>query len=496
MNTASKLKRLNEYSNPSLRVATGTLTPICVDLDGTLVNTDTLVESLAIFIKKRPDALSKLPLWLLKGKSNFKRQVSKRVKIDAAILPYNQEVLAYLKDMREKGHDLYLVTGANQVVAAAVAQHLGFFKGVYCSSKKVNLVGAAKAQLLNTIFGEKNYIYLGNSSDDLAVWRSAKESIVVNSSTSVLKTAKKISTVTKVIDKDRVKFKLWLKSIRIHQWTKNLLLLAPIFLSNQLITMQQLVTGALAFFSFSLIASAGYVFNDFLDINSDRKHKTKCARPFASGKVSLHLVPKMLSGLFLAGIGISLFLPPGFTAIVLLYFVATVSYTLWLKRIAIIDVVSLAFFYSLRLYAGGEANSIKLSVWLFAFSSFFFLSLALIKRTSELKTSIDLKQAATLSRGYLIKDNKKIKFLGKLSGAMSILILGYYIFSETAHEIYKQPAILFSVCVLLGFWLARCWRLSEDGELDHDPVSFAIRDKISYIVAAGVALSWILARGF
>ncbi len=495
MNTASKLKRLNNYSNASLRVARGALTPICVDLDDTLVNTDTLVESLAILIKKRPDALRKIPLWLLKGKSNFKHQISKRVKIDATILPYNQKVLTYLKDMREKGHDIYLVTGANQIVAVAVAQHLNIFKGVYSSSKKVNLVGSAKALLLNTIFGEKSYIYLGNSSDDLAAWRTAKESIVVNSSARVLKTAQKISTVTKIIDKDRVKLKLWLKSIRIHQWTKNLLLLAPIFLAGQ-ITFQHLITGLLAFLSFSLVASAGYVFNDFLDINSDRKHKTKSTRPFASGKVSLHLVPKMLAGLFLAGVGISLLLPTGFTAIVLLYFVATVSYTLWLKRIAIIDVLSLAFFYTLRLYAGGEANSIKLSIWLFAFSSFFFLSLALIKRTSELKISIDLNQAATLSRGYLIKDNKKIKFLGKLSGSMSILILGYYIFSETADEIYKQPAILFSVCILLGFWLARCWRLSEDGELDNDPVSFAIRDKISYIVAAGVALSWILARGF
>jgi 4-hydroxybenzoate polyprenyltransferase/phosphoserine phosphatase len=496
VNTASKLKRLNDVSNPSLRVATGALTPICVDLDGTLVNTDTLVETLAIFIKKRPDALRKLPLWLLQGKHNFKRQIAKRVKIDPTLMPYNQEVLAYLKEMSEKGHDIYLVTGANQGVAASVAQYLGIFKGVYASSKKVNLVGNAKAQLLNTIFGEKNYIYLGNSSDDLAVWRNAKEAIVVNASSRVLNTAKNLTTVSRVIDKNRVKPKLWLKSIRIHQWTKNLLLLAPIFLANQHISFQHLLNGFLAFLSFSLVASAGYVFNDFLDINSDRKHKTKSARPFASGKVSLQLVPKMLAGLFLAGVGVSLLLPAGFTAIILLYFAATVSYTLWLKRIAIVDVISLAFFYSLRLYAGGEANSIDLSVWLFAFSSFFFLSLALIKRTSELKTSIDLKQAATLSRGYLIKDNKRIKFLGKLSGAMSILVLGYYIFSETAVEIYKQPWILFSVCALLGFWLARCWRLSEDGELDHDPVSFAIRDKISYIVAAGVALSWILARGF
>lgn len=471
------------------------LPPMCVDLDGTLVNTDIFLENLLILIKKQPKMIFMMPIWYLKGKAYFKNEVIKRSTIDYEKLPYNKQLIYFLKKKAASGQKLILVTGSTESVAYYVAKHLKIFDGIYASTQQINLTGKRKAFLLNHIFGKGCYDYIGDSRVDIAVWKCARKAYAVNASRSTCHKAAKQVRRFSVLKRREVNLKAFTKSLRVHQWLKNVLVFAPMVFANTF-ELSTIFKSILAFAAFSLVASSGYIFNDLLDIPSDRTHPSKRKRPFASGQLSINagllLIPLLLGG----SLFISTYLGMKFALIVAGYFILTTNYTLWIKRIEVADVIVLAGFYSLRLHSGAVATDINLSSWLLAFTTFFFLSLALIKRSSELIDRIEKGGKATISRGYTVTDHPQLRALGTASGFMSVLVLALYINSETIRETYRHPDSLWGICVLLTYWISRFWVIANRGQVDYDPVIFAAKDRVTHIVGILMALFWLSARGW
>lgn len=468
--------------------------PLCVDLDGTLVNTDIFLENVLSMFKKNPWQILRFPLWLLRGKSYVKNKVLNNISIDFSALPYNEKLIQFLKKRSEEGQKLILVTGSTREVALGVAKHLNIFEEVHATHKKINLTAENKAFFLRSYYGAGQYDYVGNERADLPVWKTARTSYLVNTSNFVTKKAYRIASDVKILDAKVDVFKAFIKSLRTHQWLKNILVFVPLLLANRL-GMNEWIQGLMAFMSFSLVASSGYVFNDLLDINSDRKHVSKKKRPFAAGILGIDFGIMMIPTLLLGSILLAIPLGLEYLSVVVLYFGLTLSYSIWIKKFEVADVIVLAGFYSLRLYAGALATNIPVSSWLIAFTTFLFLSLALMKRSSELIEKIEIGGKETLSRGYRLNDHPLLRSLGSTSGYLSVVVFGLYIQSPAVYSYYKTPDYLWGICILLVYWISRFWVLANRGKVDYDPVFFAAKDRVTHIIAALMAVCWLLARG-
>lgn len=465
--------------------------PLCVDLDGTLVHSDTLHENLLLMAKASPWSLAIASKWLLKGKSEFKHLVADRVKIDASLLPYRSEVIIQIEAARAAGRRVVLVTAACESIAKSVADYLGLFDELLCSNAGVNLSSHAKANALVGRFGEKGFDYIGNSKDDLAVFVHARRNTLISSSSRLRKSASSIAEVAFVDDGDGG-LKAWRQALRLHQWLKNFLVFVPLFASHGIGDLQLLMAAILAFFSFSLCASAVYLLNDLLDLPSDRKHPRKKNRPFAAGILSAKAGVIIIPLLVILSVLISLLLPPLFFVVLVCYFSLTIVYSFWLKKQVIVDVMLLAGLYSLRVIAGAAATAIVPSFWLLALSTFAFLSLAFVKRYSELRNTIGLPSGLA-GRGYLPDDLPVVLALGTSSGMISVLILAVYTQAEIIPSKYPTPEWLWLAPLLMLYWTARIWMKTVRGEVDDDPVLFAARDWQSLIVAVLMGGAFVLA---
>jgi 4-hydroxybenzoate polyprenyltransferase len=467
------------------------LRPLCVDLDGTLVKSDTLFDALCQFVRARPSDLWRLPLWLARGKARLKIEVAKRAPLDAARLPYNIELLRYLQAQRRDGRTLYLTTGADGALAERVAAHLGIFAGVLASDGVTNLTSGRKLALLESRFGEFDYI--GNAGADLPLLKNARVAMLANPTRGVRIAVRlqRIPVARTFVDA-RPLPRTIVKAIRIHQWAKNTLLLVPLLLSHNL-RPGAVAAVIAAFFSFSFIASANYLVNDLLDIESDRSHPTKRFRPFAAG--DLPVSGGILLAMLLAAASLALLplLPRAFAFWLGLYIVSTASYSLVLKRVAVADVLVLSGLYTLRMLAGGAATGTEISHWLAGFSTFLFLSLAMVKRFSELENLRERGATATHGRGYLVADLEQIRAFGTASAYAAVVVFTMYISRADVAALYKHVGRLWLMVPLLLFWVNRVWLLASRGELDDDPVIFAIRDKISLAVGLGVLVVAMLA---
>lgn len=454
--------------------------PICVDLDGTLVRTNTLVEALLILLKQNPLLLFLMLIWLLRGKIYFKRAVASRVKLSAAALPYNQVLLTYLRDKAAEGHELYLMTAAPTQIAQVVATHLALFTDVI-STTTINLAGSAKAAAAVERFGEKKYIYAGNSRVDTPVWARSAGAIVVNASAAVLAAAGQVAPVVLMVPPQRLTFKIMARVLRSHQWVKNVLVFVPLVAAHE-ISMESLGWAGLSFVAFCLVSSSVYVVNDLLDLPADRLHPTKRQRPFAAGDVSvwvgITLAPLLLvSGLY-CGFVVSYF----FLSWLLAYLILTTGYSFYLKRIAILDVVILGLLYTLRIFAGATAVAVVVSTWLLVFSLFLFMSLAFLKRFTELLRLPEGGANNLVGRGYHVSDTAPIGGLGMASGYSSVLVLALYISSEEITRLYVMPQLLWFMVPILIYWISRLWVLAYRGKIHDDPVVFAMRDTMSYVL--------------
>jgi len=476
-----------------LETRTNTDAVIAVDLDGTLTLTDTLHESALCLLRDSPVNVLALPFWLLGGKAALKAKVADRVDLDVATLPYNSALIEWLKEERAAGKRIVLCTATDKRAAQAIADHLGLFDEVLASDGTTNNAGINKRAALEAKYGVKGYDYAGNSAADIAVWAGARQAIVVNATDAITKQATQVATVSKVFPPQPVTLSHWRRVLRVHQWLKNLLLFVPLFAAHQIGNVQSLSTLILAFVSFSLCASAVYMANDLLDLESDRKHPRKRHRPFAATAVPIK-TGVILAPLFaIASLVLGLVVGAAFTAWLVVYFSITCAYSLWLKRLALIDCLTLAALYTLRVIAGATAVAITLSFWLLAFSVFIFLSLAFVKRYAELQVQAQAGNSHAHGRGYAVTDAPLVQTLGITAGYAAVLVLALYLHGETVVTLYAQPQIIWFAVPLMLFWVSWVWMKAHRGEMHDDPIVFAIKDKASLAVAVLTAVSFLLA---
>ncbi|MGC2298930.1 MAG: UbiA family prenyltransferase [Acidobacteriaceae bacterium] len=468
--------------------------PLCVDLDGTLVKSDTLLDSLLLLVRSRPLAALRIPFWVLRGKAAFKAEVGARVSLDVRHLPYNRSVIEYLEIERGEGRKVYLATGADQQLATRIADHLALFDGVLASDGITNLTAHNKLDGLRKTFGDEGYDYIGNAGPDLPLLQHAGTAMIANPAPALrARLRSRHITVEREFQDRTAPGKAILKSIRLHQWAKNVLIFVPMLLAHVL-RASVFADAAIAFVSFSLCASSTYIANDLLDIESDRRHPTKRTRPFASGDLSVK-TGALVSAALLAGsiaIAVSL-LPLGFLLWLFLYLVATLSYSLVLKRIVLVDVILLSGLYTVRMLAGAAATKVDISPWLGAFSLFLFLSLAMVKRFSELQNARTRGQALANGRGYLLGDIEQLRSFGTSSAYAAVVVFSFYIGAHDVSSLYIHSNRLWLITPLMIFWLSRVWLLASRGQLDEDPVIFAVTDRISLLTGLAVAVIAALA---
>jgi 4-hydroxybenzoate polyprenyltransferase/phosphoserine phosphatase len=465
----------------SAAVSVSAAVPLCVDLDGTLTPVDTLHESLLSLARQAPAALLRLPLWLRTGKARVKREIAARIHFDAAQLPLNPELLEWLRAERARGRRLVLATAADSAVAEQIAARLGLFDEVIASDGIRNLSADAKRAALVDRFGERGFDYVGNERADEPVWRAARSAIVVGSARQILR-AQRIGDVERAFPTAAMRPAVWIKAIRLHQWVKNTLIFLPAVLAHRIFVPAVLLESVAAFVAFGLCASSVYLVNDLLDLSADRRHPRKFKRPFACGALSAQsglvaAVILLCGAALLAG-----FVGWKFAAVLGGYYLLTWSYSLRLKRAALVDVMTLAGLYTIRIVAGAAATSIPLSFWLLAFSVFIFLSLGFVKRYTELD---DARQAGAMNshgRGYWATDLPLLMNLGVAAGYCTVVVMALYINSTDSQALYRHNKPLWLVCPLLLYWISRIWLLTTRSQMHDDPVVFALRDRLSLVV--------------
>lgn len=465
--------------------------PLCVDLDGTLVKSDTLMDGVCQFAHRFPFEIWKIPLWLTRGRAALKTEIARRIPVDPARLPYNAALVRYLQTQRDEGRRLVLATGADRRTAEPIAEHLGIFDEVLASDGNTNFTRETKLARLKEQFGAFDYV--GNSQADLTLLKNARVAMVANPSLG-LRISLWLSgiKVAETFASGRPWLRAAVKAIRVHQWSKNVLLFAPVLMSHR-ITLAAMTAAVAAFFCFSFMASANYVLNDMLDVESDRHHATKRLRPFASGDLSIGSGVLIVAGLSAAWLALLPLLPPAFGIWLAAYIAGSLSYSFYLKKIPVIDVLLLSGLYTLRLLAGGAATGTEISQWLAGFSTFLFLSLAMVKRFSELENLRQRGATASHGRGYAVTDVEQVRSFGTSSATAAVVVFMLYIGRPDVTELYRHASRLWLIVPLLIYWLYRVWLVASRGELDDDPVVFALRDRVSLMLGVLVLAVAVLA---
>jgi 4-hydroxybenzoate polyprenyltransferase/phosphoserine phosphatase len=465
--------------------------PLCVDLDGTLVHTDMLVENFVVLLRDWK-VLLRIPFWLIKGKPRLKNELAKRTQIDPAVLPYCKELLDYLQVEKSRGRYLVLATAADRVVADRIADHLGIFDEVLASDGSVNLSGKTKGLTLCARYGERQFSYAGNGRSDLAVWESAGGAVLVNASSSISHAALRATKLEHKIDARFPRFRSLLRAMRPYQWSKNVLVFLPILTSNALRETRAWFHAGLMFLAFCAVASALYLLNDLTDLAADRKHPRKKQRPFASGAlplvVGLVMMPVLL---LLGGLAAVASSAPMFVA---LYALVSLSYSFKLKEMPLIDLFTLSALYTLRLFAGGQSTGHPVSLWLLAFSSFLFLSLVIIKRVAELGSIRGEGTSRAVRRGYEVDDQFVLIAMGMGASFASSVVLALYVQSQIAVLQFVRPFVLWAIVPLMLFWQCRMWLSTARGYMRDDPIVYAARDWVSWLVGLGLVSSLVLSR--
>ncbi len=493
---------------------------LCVDLDGTLVKSDTLVDSVLALVRQNPRALLQIPGWLAQDKAAFKQHVTAAVTLDVAHLPYNTPLLEFLFHQQAAGRSIYLATAANAALAHRVAaHHAPLFAGVLASDSSLNLAGTNKLAAFQQQFGDQ-FSYIGNASPDLPILKICREPMLANPSRALSRGLHAAGITPAHTFHDRASpLKAWLRAIRLHQWAKNTLIFLPLLLAHAWHTPGAggvLLCAVLAFLSFGLCASATYILNDLLDIEADRRHPTKRRRPFAAGNLSAIAGAAVLLLFLAASVILALALPwlafastfssrftpthpYAFLAWLVIYAVSTTAYSFVLKRIVLVDVIVLSGLYTIRIIAGSAATSIPVSTWLAGFSIFFFLSLAFVKRFSELE-GLRLRHNANRrhdqvagevspapptppanGRGYLVSDIEQLRTFGTSAAYASVVVLTLYI-SALDRRLYSHPGRLWLLVPVLLLWVSQLWLLASRGQLHEDPVLYAITNRGSLLL--------------
>lgn len=462
-----------------------------VDLDKTLIKSDFLEESfIKNFSQNIFSSITSIFIFLINGKASLKKYLFNKTNISIERLPYNKQVLDAIYQWKENNPEkkVILISATYHEVVERIANHLECFDGWY-GTKDENLKSEIKLKKIKDLSGGTSFTYIGDSFADLVIWKDAEKCYLVDPSKRLLKAVTKINDSVEIIaSKKSNLFLEIIKTIRVHQWVKNLLIFIPAILSLKPFVdlLGDLLSG---FFAFSFIASAFYILNDLFDIEHDRVHHSKKNRAFASGSLSINQGFFIFIFLIAAAILISFSLPQAFQLLLLLYAVATFTYSKYLKKLVILDILTLSSLYLLRVITGGALVEITISNWLLTFSVFFFLFLASVKRWVELNK---LKAEAVTGRGYQISDKSFIANLSYFSGLISILVICLYIESQQALTLYSQSKILWFIPIILLYWVLETLFKVERGQIDEDPVKYALRSKTSYISLVGFVIIFLL----
>lgn len=487
----------DDSPTPTRPTASPDTVPLCVDLDGTLIRGDLLHQSLFALLGDRPGRVWRLPGWLAAGKAALKHRLADEVEIDATRLPYRPEVLDWLRAQKAAGRTLVLATASHARYAQAVADHLGLFDRVIASDADTNRRGVRKIAAIRAAVGD-TFDYVGDSDADVPLVDACRRITLVEPTAALRAAAEGADKIERVFPRPAGPgpAAALLKLMRPHQWAKNLLLFVPLIVGHRLGEPALLGAAFLGFLAFCAAASSVYIVNDLVDIESDRGHPTKRHRPLAAGTVGVPVALAAAGGLLVAAAGLAL-LAGGFSFLGWLaaYLVLTTAYSFVFKKRVLLDVLLLAWLYTHRVMAGGAVVGIVLTPWLIAFSSFVFLSIAFAKRYAELKRAASDDGERNPRRGYRADDLPLIGNAGPAAGMAATVVLALYIQSDdvVSRDLYAHRPVLWLILPLFLYWILRVWLIAFRGDLDEDPIAFAIRDRMSYVCLVAAAVVMVVA---
>jgi 4-hydroxybenzoate polyprenyltransferase/phosphoserine phosphatase len=473
---------------------TDALPPLVVDLDGTLIRTDTLYELFILAAVTSPLRTLQAASLLARGRNHFKARLCQIASLNAAKLPYHDQLLDLIREHKAAGGRVCLVTAADQTMADAVARHVGLFDEVEGSSPLNNLKGEEKGRFLASRFG-RDFLYAGDNKSDLNIWRSCLGAILVGPAHRFRTQLERDGTnIVAEFPPTRTKAHTFVNMLRLHQWLKNTIIFAPLLLSHSLGNTQDILTALAAFFIFGLIASGTYIVNDLTDLEADRHHPKKQARALASGAISIVTGSAIAIVLISFGLTASFFLSTGFAVTTLSYLGLTLLYSFRLKKKAPVDVLVIGLLFTLRIVAGIVVIGSPMSPWLISFSMVFFTSLALSKRHSELRQAAQQGANEIVGRGYFPDDWPLTLAFGVSLAIGGLVIMLLYVRLEAAQSgLYSEPLWLLTAPMVVLVWVMRLWMLGQRGSLHEDPVFFAIRDRWSWIAGLVIGTSMLLA---
>lgn len=463
-----------------------------VDLDGTLIHTDVLLEQWLALTRAHPWRWPKTLLWLREGKAAFKQKLQKLVPVDAASLPYHEALLTDLRQAVAEGRRVHLATAADEGVGQAVAAHLQLFEEVLASDGQTNLAGKQKLQAITQTTGGAPFAYAGDSAKDLPIFAAASEAILVNPSRRVEKASRNLGATRQIYRSRSRVGRALLRAMRPHQWVKNILVFVPLFSAHAWNQPERWRLALLAFVAFCATSSATYLINDLLDLQADRRHPEKCQRPFASGDLAIQQGMAAVPLLLLFGLSIAWFIGVPFFLALSGYFLISQAYSFYLKSLPLLDVTALAGLFTLRVFSGAYAIDVPISQWLLAFSMFLFFSLAFVKRYAELHNLRDRGGEITPGRGYKVADIDQLALFGVVSGFMSVLVLALYISSPEIEALYDRAIYLWLICPAYFLWINWIWMASKRGKMREDPILFAFKDPGSYLAGIWVLVSVLI----
>ena len=466
---------------------------LCVDLDGTLIRSDSLWELVARALRKNPFYLALVPLMLARGRAFAKRRLAEKFGKFAERLPVNPAAVSYIKKRKKAGAKIWLVTACDEKLAEKIAARTGLFDGVYGSSETLNLKGENKAALCSKIFGDGNFDYMGDSPSDIPVWEKSRTAAVVGGEKFAEKIRRRLGgkETVRIGGGAELSASAALRAVRAHQWAKNLLVFVALISSHRYFNLGDALNSAAAFLAFCFCASATYILNDLLDIESDRLHPSKRTPPSAGGHPPTPGEPARCPPPPAGAGAPPAALPREFALALAAYAAITIGYSFAFKRVAFVDVAVLACLYYLRVLGGGEAIDCKISFWLSAFSVFLFLGLALLKRCVELSESAETARA----RGYGRANAKAARAAGIASCALSVAVYAVYT-QRGARAYYENPDALLLGTLPIGFFLWKIWRDAARGLVSSDPLVYAFKTKSNYALLAAFAAAFALAKPF